>query len=68
MYDFTIHRTSWNQTIALQLRNEDLTNELSKLDSLNTELKKQINNFEHHKSYTSKVKVEVIKKKYIHNI
>ncbi|CAH2091845.1 unnamed protein product [Euphydryas editha] len=55
-------RTCWNQTIACQLRNEDLTSELSKLDSLNMELKKQINNFEHQKSYTSKIRVEGLEK------
>ncbi|XP_046978639.1 interaptin-like [Vanessa cardui] len=53
-----IIRTCWNEAISVQLRNEGLIYELSELNALNANLKKQITNFEHQKTHINKAKIE----------
>nr|XP_026491813.1 polyamine-modulated factor 1-binding protein 1-like [Vanessa tameamea] len=51
-------RTCWNEAVSVQLRNEGLIYELSELNALNANLKKQITNFERQKTYINKAKAE----------
>ena len=48
-----------NETVALQLRTEELTYTLSDLNSQNADLRKQLHNSDHLRSHTNKAKVEV---------
>ncbi|XP_052751537.1 LOW QUALITY PROTEIN: myosin heavy chain, striated muscle-like [Galleria mellonella] len=55
-------RKGINETIALQLRTEELTYELSELNSQNVDLRKQIYNADHLKSQTNRGKIEQLEK------
>lgn len=54
-----IFRKNINETMALQLRIEELTLEMSELNSLNTDLRKQIHNADHLRSQVNRNRVEV---------
>ncbi|KAM3968304.1 uncharacterized protein ACR2FA_007664 [Aphomia sociella] len=51
-----------NETIALQLRTEELTYELSELNSRNIDLRKQMHNANHMKSQSNKHRLEELEK------
>ncbi|KAH9640647.1 hypothetical protein HF086_000591 [Spodoptera exigua] len=55
-------RKTANDTVALQLRIEELTCELSDLNSQNCDLRKQIHNSDHLRSQINKNKVEELEK------
>lgn len=55
-------RKTANDTVALQLRIEELTCELSDLNSQNSDLRKQIHNSDHLRSQSNKNKVEELEK------
>uniref|UniRef100_A0A2A4JGC0 Uncharacterized protein n=1 Tax=Heliothis virescens TaxID=7102 RepID=A0A2A4JGC0_HELVI len=55
-------RKSANETVALQLRTEELTYEISDLNSQNNDLRKQIHNSDHLRSQTNKNKIEELEK------
>ncbi|XP_023938275.2 putative leucine-rich repeat-containing protein DDB_G0290503 [Bicyclus anynana] len=57
-----ILRTCINERIALQLRTEEFTCEISELNSQNTELKKQLYNAENQKSHINKIRIEELEK------
>lgn len=53
------YRKNANDTVALQLRTEDLTYDLSELNSMNADLRKQLHTADNLKSPTIKHKIEV---------
>ncbi|XP_022829422.1 myosin heavy chain, striated muscle-like [Spodoptera litura] len=55
-------RKTANDSVALQLRTEELTCELSDLNSQNSDLRKQIHNSDHLRSQSNKNKVEELEK------
>ncbi|XP_047023711.1 cilia- and flagella-associated protein 58-like [Helicoverpa zea] len=55
-------RKTTNETVALQLRTEELTYEISDLNSQNNDLRKQIHNSDHLRSQTNKNKIEELEK------
>lgn len=58
MPSIVIRKTA-NEIVSQQLRSEELTYTLSDLNSQNADLRKQINNSDHLRSYANKCKLEV---------
>ncbi|XP_037297160.1 cingulin-like protein 1 isoform X2 [Manduca sexta] len=55
-------RKGVNETIALQLRTEELTFKVSELNSQNADLRKLIHNADHLKSHTNRERIEELEK------
>lgn len=57
---FAYSRKTTNETIALQLRTEELVYQITELNSQNNDLKKQMHTSDHLRSQSNKNKIEVI--------